>query len=217
MKILNSSLLYGTVAATIIFGSCGTPDASSAPSATTTDSATSGETVRYNIDNENSSVNWTGTMVGVKSHTGILRFRQGELDLQGGQLAGGNFTVDMHSHMLTDTNYAADGSPQGTREKLIGHLMSADFFAADTFPTSNFLIKKVNGNTATGDLTVRGRTNEEQLTNITIITEGDVLHATGDLTFNRQKYGVAWKAPMKDMVLSDDIVLHIDLHATKVQ
>ncbi len=217
MKILNGSLLYGAVAATVMFGACGTPDGAPAATATAGDSAATGKMVAYKIDNENSAVNWTGTMVGVKSHTGILRFRQGELDLQGGQLAGGSFTVDMHSHLLTDTNYAADGSPQGTREKLISHLMSADFFAADTFPTSTFLIKQVNGNTAIGDLTVRGRTNEEQLTNITLTTEGNVLHATGDLTFNRQKYGVSWKAPMKDMVLSDDIVLHIDLHAKQAE
>ena len=33
----------------------------------------------------------------------------------------------------------------------------------------------------------------------------------GKLTFDRQKYGVAWKATMKDMVLQDNIELTVEL------
>ena len=51
------------------------------------------------------------------------------------------------------------------------------------------------------------------------ITSADMtdygLSVTGTLTFDRQKYDVAWVHYMKDMVLSDDIALNITLVASK--
>lgn len=40
-------------------------------------------------------------------------------------------------------------------------------------------------------------------------TDGDSMKATGKLTFDRQKYGVAWSSGAKDMVLNDNIELEI--------
>ena len=60
-------------------------------------------------------------------------------------------------------------------------------------------------------MTVRGHTSEEKLENIVLTADGKTISASGDLTFDRQKYGVSWASPMKDMVLSNDIVLHIEL------
>ena len=63
----------------------------------------------------------------------------------------------------------------------------------------------------TGNLTVRGVTNMEVLQNVSIDSATGTI--TAALTFDRQKYGVAWASPMKDMVLSNDIVLNIELKA----
>jgi len=212
MNKLNSLLLLGTVAGVITLGSCGTAEApnpeASAPAPATAANGT------YAIDPSASAVDWTGSMAGVKSHTGTLKFNKGEVTMANGVLSGGTFTVDMKSYAFTDTNYAKDGSAQGTRKDLMAHLMSPDFFAADSFPTAEFVITKVDGNTATGNLTVRGRTHEEQVKNIVLSMDGKTVKATGDLTFNRQNYGVSWKSPMKDMVLSNDIVLKVQLQGT---
>jgi len=51
----------------------------------------------------------------------------------------------------------------GPREKLIGHLKAADFFDTENFPTAIFKITKVNGNEVFGNLTIKGKTNEEKL------------------------------------------------------
>jgi len=211
MMKLNRKVLFSATLATVVLAACGTTEA---PATETTPTSTGTEQVVYPVDTVTSAVDWKGTMAGVKSHTGTLRFRSGEMTTTGGVLSGGSFTVDMQSYLMTDTNYAKDGSPQGTRADLTAHLMSADFFAADSFPTAHFVITKVDGNTATGNLTVRGHTNEEQVRNITLTTEGPSIHATGALTFNRQTYGVSWKSPMQDMVLSNDIVLTVDLKGT---
>lgn len=212
MTTLNRSLLIGTASAMIALASCGTPETPT-PAAPTSDTSNAPEVV-YNMDTATSAVDWEGTMVGVKSHTGTLHFTTGELTEKGGALVGGSFTVDMRSYTFTDTNYAKPGSKQGTRQNLMGHLMSPDFFAVDSFPTAQFTITSVSGNTATGDMTIRGHKNTEKVENISISADGKTIQATGDLTFNRQKYGVSWSSPMKDAVLSNDIVLKIVLKGT---
>ncbi len=208
MMTLNRSWILGSALATFVFASCGTSETASSDIVADT---TVVEAMDYAIDTATSAVDWEGTMVGVKSHTGTLRFTNGDVQTKGGKLTGGTFTVDMHSYTFTDTNYAKPGSAQGTKQNLMGHLMSPEFFAVDSFPTAQFTIGSVEENSATGQMTVRGRTSEEKLENIVLTANGATISATGDLTFDRQKYGVSWASPMKDMVLSNDIVLHIEL------
>ncbi|MBS1546978.1 MAG: YceI family protein [Bacteroidetes bacterium] len=213
MTTLNRSLLIGTATAMIALASCGSPEAP-ATTEPTAPAAPAAAEVAYTVDTATSAVDWKGTMVGVKSHTGTLHFASGDLKEQGGALTGGSFTVDMRSYTFTDTNYAKPGSKQGTKQNLMGHLMSPEFFAVDSFPTAQFTITSVSGNTATGDMTIRGHKSTEKVENISITADGKTISATGDLTFNRQKYGVSWNSPMKDMVLSNDIVLKIELKGT---
>lgn len=166
----------------------------------------------YMVDVAASKVNWAGTMVGVKTHTGSLNFTKGSFTTKGTTLTGGEFTVDMKSYTLTDTNYAADGAKQGTRAMLMAHLMGPQFFQVDSFPTATFKITAVNGNTATGDLTVRGKTNQENVTDVVLTPNADgSVKATGKLVFDRQKYGVAFQMPMKDMVIKNDVEVTVEL------
>ncbi len=166
----------------------------------------------YVLDVANSKVNWTGTMLGIKSHNGDLNFTEGSFTTKGGQLTAGSFVVDMKSYVMNDTNYAPDGSKQGTRAMLMGHLMSPDFFAVDSFPTATLKITNVNGNTATADLTVRGKTNSESITDIVLTPNADgTISGAGKLVFDRQKYGVAWDSGSKDAVLNNNIELVVNL------
>ena len=210
---MNKTFLFGILAGSILLASCGTGETPATEGTATDSTATAAAPATHHILADQSAVNWTGTMLGVKSHTGTLNFTDGHVTTAGGQLTGGKFTVDMRSYQMTDTNYAADGSAQGTRAMLMGHLMSPDFFAVDSFPTASFEITKVEGNTATGNLTVRGRTFPETVKDIVLTQDANGVSATGNLTFDRQKYGVSWSSPMKDMVLSNDIVLKVDLKA----
>lgn len=207
-------LALTSAAAVMALASCGGSNADANHNgADTVKVDTVAKEMSYVVDTATSTVAWTGTMVGVKSHTGTLKFTNGRFSAKGNVLTGGEFTVDMKSYLMTDTNYAADGAKQGTRANLMGHLMSPDFFAVDSFPTAMFKVTSVSGNTAIGDLTVRGRTNQETVSDIVITSNADgTAKATGTLVFDRQKYGVAWKA-MKDMVLSDNIELKVDLSA----
>ncbi len=171
----------------------------------------------YAMDAANSSVKWTGTMLGIKKHHGVINMTEGKVTVQGGMVKAGSFTVDMKSIAAQDSAYAPDGSKQGTRAMLLGHLASADFFAVDSFPTANFEITSVEGSTAAGKLTVRGKTNEEKVTDIVVTEENGTVTATGKLAFDRQKYGVAWSSGSKDAVLNDIIELEISLSGNAAQ
>jgi polyisoprenoid-binding protein YceI len=163
----------------------------------------------YTLNADASKVTWSGTMVGVYTHSGLVKVSNGDLTVQGGMVTGGSFTVDMTSIAPEDTNYTKDN----TKDMLVGHLKSAEFFDVATHPSASFKITAVEGNTATGELTVRGVTNTETVTDI-VVTEGEgTVMATGKLSFDRQKYGVSWKA-MKDMVLNDTIELTVELNGT---
>ena len=164
----------------------------------------------YAVLADQSKLSWKGTMIGLYSHTGDIMLKDGQIAITDGTISGGSFTVDMSSMVTTDDDalYAV-----ASREDLIGHLQADDFFASATYPEASFVIKSMEGNTITGDLTIRGITHEEKVTDVTMTEEGDMLKASGKLVFDRQKYDVSWSSSMKDRVLSDDIELDIMLSA----
>jgi len=168
-----------------------------------------GTEATYTVDTAASSVLWEGQMLKMHKHFGTLKISEGSFTVKGLQVTGGSFTANMKSIVPTDSGYNAEHP----KEYLVGHLSGADFFAVDTFPTATFVIKSVSGNSAIGDLTLRGKTNSETVTDIVVDTVGGV-KATGKLVLNRQKYNVAYKAA-KDMVLSDDIKLDVTLVGKK--
>lgn len=179
---------------------------------TPTETSEAGATGTYMVDVANSRVKWKGVMLGIKFHEGILKFSEGELTLENGVITGGSFTVDMASMTATDENYQPE---QGaTREKLLRHLASPDFFDVANYPTATFVIRASEGVAATGALTVRGVTHTETVQNIALIEADGVVKANGNLVFDRKKYNVSWDSPMQDVILSNNIELSIDIAAS---
>lgn len=165
----------------------------------------------YVVDTANSTIQWSGTMVSVYTHTGTVAITEGTFTTKGGQLTGGSFVADLRTMIPTDEHYSATVN---TKESLVEHLSSAEFFDVPSYPTASLTITGGQGNTATADLTIRGKTHSETITDIGITTEADgSLSATGKLVFDRQKYGVAWTTGVKDSVLEDDIELIVKLVA----
>ncbi|MBL0128606.1 MAG: YceI family protein [Flavobacteriales bacterium] len=164
------------------------------------------------LDPAASVVNWNGVMLGVKDHKGTLRLTEGKMTIKGTEVLNGSFTADMSSITSNQDQFMApEGSPQGTRQNLDGHLKSPEFFDVGTHPNATFVITSVSGNTAKGNFTIRGKTNEESVTDITVSEENGLIMVSGKLTFDRQKYGVAWSSGSKDKVLNDNIDLQIEL------
>ena len=172
------------------------------------------ETVMYAADASASKVNWRGEVAGVYGHDGFVNLKSGQVEVAGDKLVGGKFEVDMTAFYPTDTASYKDVDG-GRMSDLQGHLATEDFFATATYPTSLFVITSVEGNTVKGNLTVRDKTNEETFNITSMEMTDNGVNMTGTLVFDRQKYDVAWVHFMKDMILSDDIALKVNLVATK--
>ncbi|KAA3651720.1 MAG: YceI family protein [Bacteroidetes bacterium] len=204
MKKINLFAIIATVSVSMI--SCGAPEEKKVEE-TVVEEVETVEPTSININLPESSVMWKGRVLGMHSHHGTVAITEGTLEMAGDVVTGGKFTIDMKSINPTDSAYSAEKTP----EKLVGHLSSADFFLVDSFPTASFVIKSADlaAKTITGDLTVRGTTNEEVIENVMINQESG--EATGKLVFDRQAFGVAFTHPLKDVVISNDIELDIKL------
>jgi polyisoprenoid-binding protein YceI len=197
------------VAGVFFLASCGGASTEQSSEETTSEETTEEVTASdYTVDLSSSSVNWVGEMLGMYSHSGTIGLTEGSVTLKGTEVEGGNFTIDMLAINPTDDGY----SEENPKEKLVGHLTSADFFNTAEYPTATFVIESVEGNTATGTLTVNGQSNSETVNDIIVSeNEGGTYTVSGSLTFDRQKYGASWAHPVKENVLSDDITLTITL------
>lgn len=165
----------------------------------------------FTVAVDQSKVMWRGEMLGLYSHEGTLDFSEASVEMEDGQLSGGSFTVDLST--ITPTDEAYNPEEGSTKEKLVGHLSSPDFFAVDSFPTATFTIESVEGNSATGTLTLRGQSNTETVQNITMSDADGVKTLRGTMKFNRMNYGVSFEMPVADKVISEDIQLDIQLVA----
>lgn len=200
----SKNFLFALLIGAGLFASCNQATTETAAVATTATDSVSLTT------DSTSNVAWKGTMLKMYSHTGSLAISNGNFTVKNGKITAGKFTADLKTMVPTDSNYEATG--KRTKANLVGHLSSPDFFDVANNPTANFEITGVSedGKTVNGNLTVRGKTNAEKVENVSY--DAATKTATGTLTFNRQTYGIAYKAAMKDMVLSDDIELTITLH-----
>lgn len=209
MKLRNLVIGLATAAAMYSCGEATETKKAETTTSSSTDAAAAEEI--YKVDAASSTLTWKGTMLNVKDHFGKMKLTEGSVTLKGDQVTGGTFTADLKSLAPEDANY----NEEYTKEKLVGHLMTADFFDTEKYPTATFVVKSSEGNTLTGDLTVRGITKEEKVTDVVVEKTEEGVKATGKLVFNRQNYDVKWSSGAKDMVLSDDIEVNIELLAKK--
>ncbi len=160
----------------------------------------------YTVDPASSEVSWKGQMVGgAYYHTGTLQLASGDLVTNGGKVTGGKFAINWSSLATTDDNY----SEEQPAANLIGHLKSAAFFATDSLGAATFEITGMEGNDIVGNMTIRGITNPEKVTDVSITEDENGVSASGKMTFDRQKYEVSYANTYSDAVISDDIEIGI--------
>jgi len=156
-----------------------------------------------------SKVTWKGYKV-TGSHDGNINLKSGHLEMKGKKLVGGEFVVDMTSIAVTDLE-AGKG-----KEKLEGHLKSADFFGVESNPTSKLVftsVKPMNDNsyTVTGDLTIKGITKP-----VTLVVSMFENKASATLKIDRTKYDIKYGSGsffdnLGDKAIYDDFDLVVDL------
>ncbi len=172
--------------------------------------------VAYVVDVENSEVIWVGDYAIRSGHTGTINIAEGELNFEGTTLTGGTVVIDMTSMEAT--------SLSGNRaNRLVNHLMNADFFEVTTYPTAVLELKSAEPTEVesqyqvTADLTIKDITDE--IVYITDVTVGDGrLTATTDLEFDRTKWNVVYNSGsifdgLGDRVIKDEIGMQVMLVA----
>lgn len=164
-------------------------------------------TMEKKINIEESTIEWKGKKV-LGSHNGTINLQDGHLEMEGDQLTGGQFTVDMTSITVTDLKGE-------DKAKLEGHLKSDDFFGVDNYATSKLVINSAtkNGNTyaVNGDITIKGKT--EPITFDLVMGESA---ATTSFKIDRTKFGVRYGSGsffdnLGDNTISNDFTLDVTL------
>ncbi|WP_443944590.1 YceI family protein [Pedobacter sp. AW1-32] len=169
--------------------------------------------VTYTVDVAKSTVTWIGKKV-TGSHNGTIALKSGSINVDGKNVTGGTFVIDMNS--IKD----ADGS-----EKLEGHLKADDFFGTAKFPTSTFVITKVTGSganaTVAGNLTIKGITKPITFpATVTVGTDGTVTALAGKIVVDRTKYDIKYGSKsffdsIGDKAINDEFEIAVKLVAKK--
>jgi len=223
---MKKTLFYvAGIAALSMLASCG---GNSQQSENADSAAQAGENAgTYAVDAANSSLEWRGSkIIAASEHKGTIGIKEGSLSVEGGKVVAGSFVIDMNSIKNTDL------TDSDLQNKLVGHLMSEDFFNVAKFPTGKFEIVSVEekaseGNTheVSGNLTLRNSTRKITFP-ATIKVEGNTVTATGKATINRLDWGInydsknlnlaeAAQKKIKDGIVSKEMEITISLKATK--
>ena len=167
----------------------------------------------FQVQPKQSKFEWLAKKV-TGEHYGDVMIKSGVLDVKGGKIVGGNFEIDTRTINATDL----EGE---YKQKLDGHLKSADFFDVEKHPTAKFVITKAEqtGSDAkiTGNLTIKGITHE-----ITFPAKVEIkdhtLTATATFDVNRTKWDIKYGSGsffdgLGDKMIYDDFNVKINLKA----
>ncbi len=192
---------------------------STADQASTTDKqeAAAAAGASYGIDTLTSQVGWTGSKP-IGSHNGIFKISNGSFNVENGELKAGNFVIDVHN--LEDLDLKAGEG----KEKLEGHLKSADFLDTEKFPTAKFEITSVSplaDSTGThqisGNLTLKDSTKNVSFPAKLEIADNAV-KASAKFSIDRTQWGLFYgnDKSLGDKFIRPEVEIALNINASKL-
>ncbi|MFF3750848.1 YceI family protein [Streptomyces sp. NPDC002018] len=194
-------------------------DSAPAPTATGTavaDPALAALTGAYTIDPAHSTISFTVRHAMVTNVRGSFTEHEGTLNLDGSNPAA--------STALIDVSIASVDTGMPDRD---GHLRSADFFDAETFPKMSFRstsAEQIDAETyrVTGDLTIKDVTRPLTIDlefhgSATDVYGNERVGFEGSATILRSEWGLTWNAALETggVMVSDKVKLNFDISAIK--
>jgi polyisoprenoid-binding protein YceI len=164
------------------------------------------------------TIAWQGSHMPEKKHLGNIKVLGGEIMVKEGRILEGNVKIDMKSLTVTDRK-AGEG-----KEKLEGHLKSADFFDVEKFPTAEFTIEETLPTSVPGiDRFIVGKLNLKGISKgvnipVKFILDKNSLNVTS-MTFqiSRTEWGINFNSGLigtaKDKIIDDVVLLSLILTA----
>ncbi|MEZ4951452.1 MAG: YceI family protein [Saprospiraceae bacterium] len=181
-----------------------------------------GKVAIYNFDRDNSYVTWKASKAVGGSHHGKVLVSDGRVAVEGGNIYGGETTIDM-------ATIAVEDEDASTTENLTGHLKSPDFFDVEKYPFSTFQIVQIqpfDGSegynfTLRGDLRVKEVSKPVTIPCSVSITPEKVTIKSPPFTINRTEWGINYNSgilgTVADKIINDDIELTINVVANRRQ
>lgn len=173
----------------------------------------------FEADTKATKLKWNGEKV-TGEHYGYVQLESGKLMMDGDELTGGEFTINMTTINVKDIE-----DPKYNK-KLENHLKSDDFFSVQAHPRATFEVTDVakkNGNKyeVTGNLTIKGITHPVTFP-AEISMSGDKVKATADITVDRSKYNVKFRSKsffdmdaLGDKLIYDEFKIYLTMEADK--
>lgn len=180
----------------------------------------------YTVDAAKSTFDWSAKKPLIEGYinSGTIGLKEGSFTVTETAATGG-FVLDMNTLKvgLTATKPGKEGA-------LETHLKSKDFFEVTKFPTAEFKIKTIAPQadtattfvyTVTGDLTMKGKTNEISFP-AQIYWKENTLQAHGQTEIDRTKWGITYGSgnffkTIGDNAIADNVAIAFHLVATKNQ
>ena len=150
------------------------------------------------LDQSRSKFVWEGGLkFAVSNHDGNLKMLNGDISINNNIITG-TVVIDMNSMSNNDLS-------AGSKERLVGHLKSPDFFHVTKFPkatlkikSSKILEKLESGKykmLIDGDMTIKDKTNSISFEAI-VDLNSNVKTAEGKLSFDRSTFNVQYRSEM---------------------
>ena len=166
------------------------------------------------MDNDNSSIKWTGRELSTKSHYGSLQMKNGSLTVNTDGTVNGMIKIDMTTIDCEDLQ----GRSKASLER---HLRSDDFFSVESHPIATLTFKSEGGIGAgnklafNGDLEIKGISHPISFESEVKSVDPKV-NALVDMTFDRSKYNVRFRSGtffqnLGDKLIYDDIEISVDI------
>lgn len=161
------------------------------------------ENGNYAININESKVEWEGKKTS-GAHNGTVKLSSGNIIVEGGEVKGGNFVVDMNSIVCDDITDAEKN------KDFVEHLKDADFFSVNQFPISKLDIVSVtakggNAYDVRANLTIKGISNEITFVADFIFTDGN-LSASANFDIDRTKWDIKYKSKTVFPELADKFI-----------
>jgi len=164
------------------------------------------------VDTSKSELVWRGYKV-VGQHHGNIQLKNGSMEFDGNKLIGGSFEIDMTTIDCSDLS-------GGSKDKLVGHLKSDDFFGVTdhqkaTFKVTSAVRKSKGQYDVTGNLTIKGITKPVSFL-ATFAAEGAGTKATAKIKVDRTLYDIKYRSGnffegLGDKMINDHFDLEVSL------
>lgn len=177
----------------------------------------------YTVDTELSTLRWAGQKPLIEGYvnSGSISIDEGEILVADGS-ARGQFKIDMNTLSVFSTP-----TKEGKESLLETHLKGDRWFAVEEFPVSEFVITNVAPRAdsestfmydITGQLTMKGVTNELLFPATIFLNKKGLLEARADLEFDRTLWGITASSDsffdnLADNAVDDMVTLSFELIA----